>query len=117
VGVCRLSCDDPRYMRLLTELIDGFKIIDYFDEYPFGERDDGRQRIIILKGTGQADTIAAYLEVANDQHDGRIQLYSNEAPERSRNFDGLNFPIGTAAARPLLARYGLERAMFPQTRR
>ncbi|CEL92189.1 unnamed protein product [Vitrella brassicaformis CCMP3155] len=95
--------DDTGYQFLLTApAIEGYKTVDYIDEHPVHQGYDGR-RLIILKGTVATDTIAAYLLVVS----GSIRLYTTEAPsDGSTDID--RYPIAVAAARPLLAKYGLE---------
>ncbi|CEL92186.1 unnamed protein product [Vitrella brassicaformis CCMP3155] len=99
---------DTRYRSLLTApTIEGYKTIDCIDEHPFAPGDDGRRRLIILKGTAAADTIAAYLWLA----DGRIGLRTTEAPTEG-NKDMERYPIAVSAARRLLDKYGLERTVL-----
>jgi len=103
--------DDSRCRSLLTApTIEGYKTVDYINENPFGPGDDGRRRLIILKGTAAIDTIVAYLWVVN----GGIRLWTTEAPTEG-NTDVECHPIAVAAARPVLAKYGLERTVLRQT--
>jgi len=110
-GVNDVGRDDSHYQSLLTApTIEGYKTVDYINENPFGPGDDGRRRLIILKGTAAIDTIVAYLWVVN----GGIRLWTTEAPTEG-NTDVECHPIAVAAARPVLAKYGLERTVLRQT--
>ncbi|CEL92184.1 unnamed protein product [Vitrella brassicaformis CCMP3155] len=110
-GVNDVGRDDSHYQSLLTApTIEGYKTVDYIDEHTFVPGDDGRLRIIILKGTAADDTIAAYLLLEN----GQISLWTTEAAtEGSTGIE--RYPIAVAAARPLLGKYGLERTVLRQT--
>ncbi|CEM22740.1 unnamed protein product, partial [Vitrella brassicaformis CCMP3155] len=106
VTSARVGPDDTRYLSLLTEPIEGHKTIDFMLWQP-GQRHDGRERFIILKGTAATDTIVAYLWLDS----GNIHLYTTEAPiEGNTRIE--RFPVAVAAARPLLATHGLERTVL-----
>ncbi|CEL98592.1 unnamed protein product [Vitrella brassicaformis CCMP3155] len=98
-----VGLDDTRYLSLLTEPIEGHKTIDHMDQQGQGSR----RRYIILKGTEATDTIVAHLWLV----DGSIYLYTTEAPIEG-NTAIERFPVAVAAARPLLTKYGLERAVL-----
>jgi len=103
VTSARVGPDDTRYLSLLTEPIEGHKTIDHMDQQGQGSR----RRYIILKGTEATDTIVAHLWLV----DGSIYLYTTEAPiEGNTRIE--RFPVAVAAARPLLTKYGLERAVL-----
>ncbi|CEM22743.1 unnamed protein product [Vitrella brassicaformis CCMP3155] len=102
----RVGLDDTRYLSLLTEPIEGYKTVDYMGEPP-GQGDDGRERLIIFKGTAATDTIEAWMRIGS----GNIHLYTTEAPIKG-NTDIERFPAAVAAARPLLATHELEQAVL-----
>ncbi|CEL92161.1 unnamed protein product [Vitrella brassicaformis CCMP3155] len=98
---------DTRYRSLLTApTIDGFKTVDGIDEHP-PQGYDGRERLIIVKGTAANDTITAYLRLVY----GRISLWTTEAPTEGRTAIE-HYPIAVNVARPVLAKYGLERTVL-----
>uniref|UniRef100_A0A7S1P2S0 Uncharacterized protein n=1 Tax=Vitrella brassicaformis TaxID=1169539 RepID=A0A7S1P2S0_9ALVE len=98
--------DTTRYLSLLREPIDGHKTIDYMDWQP-GQGDDGRERLIIVKGTTTTDTIVAYLWLSY----GDISLLTTEAATEG-NSDIERYPIAVNAARRVLVKYGLERTVL-----
>jgi len=98
---------DTRYRSLLAApTIEGYKIIDYMVRQP-GQGYDGRERLIIVKGTAANDTITAYLRLVY----GRISLRTTEAPSDGST-DIERYPIAVSAARPVLVKYGLARTVL-----
>ncbi|CEL92205.1 unnamed protein product [Vitrella brassicaformis CCMP3155] len=104
LGTARVGRDDTRYRSLLTApSIEGYKTVDYmYTVHVRGQEGYYRRRLIVLKGTGGTDTIVAFLWVS----DGCISLFTTEAPTKGRHV------ATAAAARPLLASYGLDQRML-----
>uniref|UniRef100_A0A7S1JWU4 Uncharacterized protein n=1 Tax=Vitrella brassicaformis TaxID=1169539 RepID=A0A7S1JWU4_9ALVE len=99
--------DDSRYRSLLTApTIGGGETIDFINEHP-PQGYDGRERLIIVKGTAANDTITAYLRLVY----GRISLRTTEAPSDGST-DIERYPIAVSAARPVLVKYGLARTVL-----
>ncbi|CEM38472.1 unnamed protein product, partial [Vitrella brassicaformis CCMP3155] len=90
---------DGRYQRLLTEPIEGHTTIDLIYE----GQGDGRERLIVLKGMKEVETMAAYLYL----YSGRVNLFTTEASFElhTRLFD--RFPIAMSLTRCLLTKHGL----------
>ncbi|CEL92170.1 unnamed protein product [Vitrella brassicaformis CCMP3155] len=99
--------DDSRYRSLLTApTIGGGETIDFINEHP-PQGYDGRERLIIVKGTTTTDTIVAYLWLSY----GDISLLTTEAATEG-NSDIERYPIAVNAARRVLVKYGLERTVL-----
>ncbi|CEM02279.1 unnamed protein product [Vitrella brassicaformis CCMP3155] len=88
---------DEGYQRLLTDPIDGHTTID------FTEGNEGGLRLIIINGTQEDDTVAAYLYLA----DGYIYLFTTEAAIEGQERLDDRYPIALSLARPLLTKHGL----------
>ncbi|CEM25378.1 unnamed protein product [Vitrella brassicaformis CCMP3155] len=96
----RLGGGDEGYRSLLTDAIDGNTTIDYTND---GQGDDGRQRLIILKGMKEDDTITAYLYLI----DGNIKLFTTEAAIEGHTRLSARFPSAMPLTRTLLTKHGL----------
>ncbi|CEL98077.1 unnamed protein product [Vitrella brassicaformis CCMP3155] len=84
--------DEP-FQPLLTRDIDGHTTIDFI----YGER----VRLIILRGTEEGDTVAAYLWLTG----GSIVLYTTEAEIEGQEL--YDYPIAMSLAHALLTKNGL----------
>ncbi|CEM15803.1 unnamed protein product [Vitrella brassicaformis CCMP3155] len=93
---------DERYQLLLTEPINGHTTIDFIYEGQ-GVGNDERERLIILKGKKEGETMAAYLYL----NSGNIDLYTTEAAIEGHTRLSDRFPIAMSLTRSLLTKHRL----------